>query len=85
MRTGSLSVRILFSDDLLVDSISKVSCVYHEPVVCGSVRVTSGPTRRCPIGGVSDRKSLPVTKAWNMRCPRPVSYTHLTLPTICSV
>eukprot|EP00969_Alexandrium_andersonii_P227033 10026382-Alexandrium_andersonii.AAC.1 len=47
-----------------------------KPTGSSSPRACPGPSKRSGLGGPSIRASP--------RCS-PVSYTHLTLPTICSV
>eukprot|EP00969_Alexandrium_andersonii_P063730 2806594-Alexandrium_andersonii.AAC.1 len=42
-----------------------------------------GP-RRGPAAG-RRRPRTPTSRPWEPRAAAPVSYTHLTLPTICSV
>eukprot|EP00975_Prorocentrum_lima_P039624 8325699-Prorocentrum_lima.AAC.1 len=51
-------------------------CIRDSP--CPQVVVGGWPPRHCPVG--------PDELAWPWRAAKPpVSYTHLTLPTICSV
>eukprot|EP00969_Alexandrium_andersonii_P173469 7668816-Alexandrium_andersonii.AAC.1 len=51
-------------------------CIRDRACSCGHRRQTSPRSRSSRMGGLQ-------TRAWGRL--RPVSYTHLTLPTICSV
>eukprot|EP00969_Alexandrium_andersonii_P134179 5935106-Alexandrium_andersonii.AAC.1 len=44
-----------------------------------------GQMTRCPHLGVPPVRGLRAGRRNSVRSPCPVSYTHLTLPTICSV
>eukprot|EP00969_Alexandrium_andersonii_P100272 4423577-Alexandrium_andersonii.AAC.1 len=44
-----------------------------------------GPTSRTRAANRSSVRNAPVNRLAAKRRPCPVSYTHLTLPTICSV
>eukprot|EP00969_Alexandrium_andersonii_P094093 4157173-Alexandrium_andersonii.AAC.1 len=47
---------------------------------CSAKRTpTSAHAAKCP------QKRAPSRNTWARNRPKPVSYTHLTLPTICSV
>eukprot|EP00969_Alexandrium_andersonii_P101247 4466398-Alexandrium_andersonii.AAC.1 len=48
-------------------------------------RWIGGGPRGTHTHGPTGRATIEVAKASGGRRPRPVSYTHLTLPTICSV
>eukprot|EP00969_Alexandrium_andersonii_P221395 9778167-Alexandrium_andersonii.AAC.1 len=51
------------------------------------IRDSSSPGRRpsWPLGSSSCRRARPRRPTSSLRRRTPVSYTHLTLPTICSV
>eukprot|EP00969_Alexandrium_andersonii_P034890 1526942-Alexandrium_andersonii.AAC.1 len=53
-------------------------CIRDSPGTCGQLRAKPETAINCPKAPGSARKRPKVLQA-------PVSYTHLTLPTICSV
>eukprot|EP00969_Alexandrium_andersonii_P233048 10289595-Alexandrium_andersonii.AAC.1 len=58
------------------------SLVGSEMCIRDRVMRSTPTTKRLGTGMVGHRSQLSVPE---LRCPSPVSYTHLTLPTICSV
>ena len=75
----------------IIDAIRCINEIHDEPLVlfvvdennamCGTL--TDGDVRRALIKGVT--LNAPIADAMHRNFNFPVSYTHLTLPTICSV
>eukprot|EP00969_Alexandrium_andersonii_P204207 9023481-Alexandrium_andersonii.AAC.1 len=59
------------------------SLVGSEMCIRDSLKAANSPAGRRPSSPIRGRRG----GRWDTRpgCARPVSYTHLTLPTICSV